>query len=358
LNLWASAATVWGLLNIVGWFPIGPTTPEPESSTRSKWLRVVLLCVCYCASNYTYVQEVQNYNRRVFGYYQSLASVGTYSKSRDETPRTQPQFLSPPPSVGPNSKSPDETPDPGAAMINATLYFQTSGEYVASCLQVFDMARSSLSKKLDAQEANSKPIAIVSDLDETLLDNSAYQSWLARKGKGYSEESWQRFAIECQDDISTVPGAVDFIKFAVGKNVRVFFVTNRRESLRNATTSTLKRLELWPNQAENPLYLLPNEAVSSDKIERVNNIRESYNVVMFLGDSLRDFGHPTLGVARPEWNPDQTRKAIRLDVQSNPSKWGADWIVLPNPMYGDWAVRAGKNPRDALLRSRMDAMKD
>ena len=57
----------------------------------------------------------------------------------------------------------------------ATVFQQKAAEYRALCFQAYNMAR----LRLDSYKAiSSKPKAIVTDIDETLLDYSVYEAQL------------------------------------------------------------------------------------------------------------------------------------------------------------------------------------
>lgn len=49
--------------------------------------------------------------------------------------------------------------------------------------------------------------------------------------------------------------------------------------------------------------------------------------MVYAGDNLNDFGAAT-------YHQDNAQR--RAFVSENQSKFGTEFIVLPNPMYGDW----------------------
>src|SRR5699024_12596133 len=65
----------------------------------------------------------------------------------------------------------------------AVNWVQQSGEYQALAYQAFNIAKISFDK---AKVHKGKKKAVVSDLEETLIDNSAHAAWQAKNLKPYS----------------------------------------------------------------------------------------------------------------------------------------------------------------------------
>lgn len=84
--------------------------------------------------------------------------------------------------------------------------------------------------------------AVVLDLDETVLNNVAYQVELERRGARYSSESWSAWTQEKR--ASLVPGAKPFIAKVNDLGGFVAFVTNRSDADQLATEENLKALGL------------------------------------------------------------------------------------------------------------------
>lgn len=202
---------------------------------------------------------------------------------------------------------------------NAVLWQQHSGEYRALAFQAYNFARLSLKEAL-WEQANSKPNCIIVDADETVLDNSAFQGHELKKGVSYVQSDWTAWTALAQAD--TVPGALSFLKFAAAKNVEVFYVTNREDADRIGTLKNLQKFG-FPNADEAHLLL---KTTTSDKEPRRQKIAEKYNILLLCGDNLSDFSNVFYREAK------NTKEQIDL-MQS---QFGKRFIVLPNPMYGDW----------------------
>ncbi|MFA6335117.1 MAG: HAD family acid phosphatase, partial [Bacteroidales bacterium] len=84
------------------------------------------------------------------------------------------------------------------------LWHQTSAEYRALCYQAFNTARSYLETVLATRQPGEK-FAIVTDLDETILDNSLPEAKGIKEDKPYDPAEWKKWV-----DLSAataIPGA-------------------------------------------------------------------------------------------------------------------------------------------------------
>lgn len=202
---------------------------------------------------------------------------------------------------------------------NAVLWQQYSGEYRALAFQAYNFARLSLKEALWNQ-SNGKPNCVIVDADETILDNSAFQGHEIRKGVSYVPADWTKWTGLAAAD--TVPGALAFLKFAASKNVEIFYVTNRENADREGTIKNLKRFG-FPYVDEAHLLL---KTTTSDKEARRQEILKKYNVLLLCGDNLSDFSNVFY----------REGKDTKEQVNQLQQLFGTKFIVLPNPMYGDW----------------------
>ena len=131
--------------------------------------------------------------------------------------------------------------------------------------------------------------AVVMDLDETVLDNSAFQTFLYKNHLEYSEELWADYEENNQQDVTLDSRAKHFIDRASTLGVMVVFISNRSEAFRQSTKGVLERLlGTDPTGPINRLYLQAADG-SSDKSSRREEVAARYNVLMYFGDNLRDF---------------------------------------------------------------------
>ena len=112
----------------------------------------------------------------------------------------------------------------------SSLFMQRSAEYRALCLQAYNIAH----LRMDNYTPQSTlPKAIITDIDETILDNSPYAVQQAYKGKEYEAISWYQWTDMASAD--TMPGAATLLKYAAAKNIEIFYITNREEKERGST---------------------------------------------------------------------------------------------------------------------------
>jgi len=153
-----------------------------------------------------------------------------------------------------------------------------------------------------------------------LIDNSYYQVSNMVAGKGYSSSSWAAWVEEAQ--ALAIPGAVEFLKYANKKGVEIFYLSNRKVSGIEASFKNLKQLG-FPVKKENLLF----REKENSKQPRREMVAKKYNVVLLVGDNLADFSNV---FERPSAN--ERAEAVNK-LQNN---FGQNFVILPNPMYGDW----------------------
>ncbi|WP_250252966.1 5'-nucleotidase, lipoprotein e(P4) family [Chryseobacterium sp. Marseille-Q3244] len=203
--------------------------------------------------------------------------------------------------------------------IYAAFYQQRAAEYEALCLQAYNIAKLRLDEAL-AQKPD-KPLAIVSDIDETFLDNSYYAVERSKMGKDYDQKTWEEWTAK---GIATpLTGSQEFYQYAASKGVQVFYVTNRVEQERAGTLKNLKKYN-YPIQSEAHLILRSKE---SSKEARRLDIAKNYNIVLLLGDNLADFSNLFDKKSETE------RSAA---VKNSANEFGKKFIIIPNVGYGDW----------------------
>ena len=203
--------------------------------------------------------------------------------------------------------------------VNAMLWHQTSGEYRALCYQAFNLAKLRIDETL-RNPSNKKPAVIV-DIDETMLDNSPYNANLIVNGGSFSQTTWKAWTEGA--NATAVPGAVEFMNYAVSKGADVFYLSNRKLEEKDGTLANLIRLG-FP-QADDAHILLRTE--SGGKEKRRMKVAETHEVILLCGDNLNDFTDIF----------EKKNIAERFEgVEKLKDQWGKKFIVLPNPIYGDW----------------------
>ena len=240
-------------------------------------------------------------------------------------------------------------------MLNATLWQQTSAEYIGVSRQAYRFARTNLDQALadtswtaaleQTGDYAGLPPAVMLDIDETVLDNGPYEARIIKKLGSYSPSS---FAAWCQhENAPLVPGARAFLDYAVAQNVAVFYYSARREKLRECTSRNMRELGL-PLQEDSRL-LLHNDTSKSTYREMV---ARHYRILLLVGDNLEDF------VEGSKSDP-ASRRELAL---SHADRWGRQWIVLPNAIYGHWEASMYnfdyRLPRDEQLQLKMQHLQE
>jgi len=209
---------------------------------------------------------------------------------------------------------------------------QHSAEYKASATQAYNTAQLMLNNALNnkkwtaaAEQSNdfrNLPPAIILDVDETVLDNSPFEVMLMKTGRVYELDSWHEWCFEKR--ATPVPGALEFCNYAAAKGVTVFYVTNRRDTVKEATRVNLAATGFPMNP---DIETVLTRSKSSDKSERRSFIAEKYRILLLIGDNNGDFYSGFTHAS-------QTKRDSLTSVYAD--NWGTKWIVLPNPSYGDW----------------------
>ena len=224
--------------------------------------------------------------------------------------------------------------DPGVEqntheMLNATLWRQTSAEYLAIAAQTYRLARANLDLALadpgwtaaleQTNDATGLPPAIIVDLDETILDDTGYEIRVIRDLGSYTPESFDEWCREV--NAPAIPGAREFLDYADAHGVTVFYYSARKAALRDCTARNLRELHL-PFPDDTRLLLTDGESKSDHRA----SVARHYRILLLLGDNLEDF------VAGSKADPSVRRALAGRYAQ----RWGHEWIILPNPMYGQW----------------------
>ena len=217
--------------------------------------------------------------------------------------------------------------------IMSVLYQQTAAERLAGSLQTFRSAKQALDNALadpswsalPGQDIQGKKPAIIVDVDETVLDNTAYEARMILDGTKYPEGwvSWGKEAVA-----NEVPGAKDFLNYAASKDVTIFYITNRVVELKEATQNNLIKLGIPWDQTKKTILMRGENNWGSDKGSRRALVAQKYRVLLMAGDNLGDFVDAKDNNLSP-----QQRKAI---VEEYADYWGEKWFMLQNIAYGDW----------------------
>jgi len=202
------------------------------------------------------------------------------------------------------------------------LWQQQAAEYRALCYQAFNIASLRLNQ-ISKKKFKKERLAIITDLDETILDNSYSEARLIKEGKEHSNTTWKDWT--SRSAATGVPGAVEFLQVAGQRGITVFYISNRDTGEVQSTLINLKKLQLPDADTAHMLFL----SNTSSKELRRQIVMKEYNVVMLLGDNLNDFTRLFEQKPIPE-------RFAETDKVKN--EWGRKFIVLPNATYGEWEM--------------------
>lgn len=228
------------------------------------------------------------------------------------------------------------TPPGGARhdSLMAVAWAQTSAEFRATALQAYQAAGQQLERALadttwtaaveQQGDFAALPPAIIVDVDETVLDNVAYQARLIESGGEFEPSTWNAWVEERK--AKAVPGAVEFLSAAAARGVRVFYVSNRDQAQAEATRDNLARLGFPDADDLDTLYFRDATRGWKDKSPRRAEVAKTHRVIFMFGDNLFDFQEKDKATLAE-------RAAI---VGEHAAWWGTRWFILSNPMYGSW----------------------
>ena len=202
----------------------------------------------------------------------------------------------------------------------AVAWQQHSGEYRALSFQAFNFAKLSLNERLKGQLDTAKLNCVVVDIDETILNNSPFQGHEIKKGVSFDSKDWANWTEKGSAD--TIPGALSFLNYAKTQQVETFYITNRDAADYDGTLKNLQRLGFPYADKEHMMV----KTTSSDKESRRQEVLKNYNILLLCGDNLSDFSNVFYREGKNTFE----------EVDLAQKEFGSHFVVLPNPMYGDW----------------------
>ncbi|MDP8219906.1 MAG: 5'-nucleotidase, lipoprotein e(P4) family [Candidatus Stygibacter frigidus] len=210
----------------------------------------------------------------------------------------------------------EELNDEGSLV--AVLYHQASAEYQAICYQAYNLASDQLIRL--SKKEHQKPLAVILDVDETVLSNSKYNALEVIRKREYPKEFYQWI-----DEMNSEPiaGALEFTLLADSLGIKIFYITNRRDHKQAPTIGNLQKYG-FPQAVPEQVLCKVKE---SSKEKRRQQVMADYEVLLLIGDNLIDFADCFAGRSVEE----------RADaVNTWKAEFGRRYIILPNTMHGFW----------------------
>ena len=209
------------------------------------------------------------------------------------------------------------------------LWMRTSAEYRALAYQGYNVAMNAVKMAVTDPSHQRKPLAIVLDADETVVDNTKLMGESIVNGNGRFDAPWWRQAVH-QGKSQAMPGAVEFLNEVHKQGVEIFYVSNRYAPVNlDVTIQNFKELG-FPSVDKDHVLLFEKD---SDKQPRFDMIAKKYYVVVYMGDNAGDFPIGTKGKTLAE------RNAI---IDNHKEDFGTTFVVFPNPAYGSWVSALAK----------------
>lgn len=241
-----------------------------------------------------------------------------------------------------------EPPAPDPMRDGGLLWVKHSAEYRAITEQVYAEATRDLPRFIEdtswsvipwQDDADDLPVAVILDVDETVVSHIDFQLTFERPFENWKLDEWVRGT-----DATPVHGVKQFVEAARAAGVTVFFVTNRpcepRDGIddpcpqRQSTIDDINEVGISAD-AEH-VFLSEERGWNREKSTRRNYIAQTHRVVILIGDDLGDF----LPCARTKPYAPCTNNATAADrmtmVEQHSHLWGNGWYILPNPMHGSW----------------------
>ncbi|MFV0301296.1 MAG: 5'-nucleotidase, lipoprotein e(P4) family [Paracoccus sp. (in: a-proteobacteria)] len=213
--------------------------------------------------------------------------------------------------------------------VMAVRYQQLSAEVRALQRQCYLLATLRLNEAVAGNGGSGAGLAVVTDIDETVFDNSAVMAHAAMAGEGFDNvETWRLW--ERHGTPGLIPGSAEFLAWADRLGVAIFYVSDRFGDQKAATLATLARLGL-PQATPDRVHLF-----GTPKTERRALIARDHRIVLLLGDTLHDF-HGDFADATLD---EQYRR-----TEAHADRFGRDWIIFPNAAHGTW-MEADLRPWD------------
>jgi 5'-nucleotidase (lipoprotein e(P4) family) len=197
---------------------------------------------------------------------------------------------------------------------NDIRWVTNSSEYQILSKQIYNNATLNL---LPLINKKNEVFAVIMDLDETVLDNSAYQINLVENNLSFTPENWSEWVN--QENATLIPGAKEFIsKLREYANIQIIFLSNRMHSNLEPTINNMKKLNILD---EKDVFLLRKDKADKKYIRRDEiilgkgrmNEMGPMQIIGYFGDAAHDF-----------------------PKEDKFYKFGSNMFMFPNPMYGKW----------------------
>ncbi|KGM93666.1 5'-nucleotidase, lipoprotein e(P4) family [Clostridium botulinum] len=214
-------------------------------------------------------------------------------------------------------------------LVMAEFWMQNSAEYKALCYQAYNTAKVIVDQNVASFKKGDKPLALITDCDETVMENSIYDAGFIDHNDSHNDDNWNKWVDAAEG--KAMPGAKKFLDYAHSKGVEIFYVTGRDE--KNSLDGTMKNLKKIGFPCVDK-YHMRLKTDTGNKEPRMKELEKKYNVIIYMGDDEGDF---------PVGSYNQDMKTRNSLADKHKNEFGSKFIVLPNPSYGHWESSLAKN---------------
>jgi len=201
------------------------------------------------------------------------------------------------------------------------MYWQkNAAEYHALCIQAYNVAKVKVDQALAG--TSEKPLAIIADIDETVLSNQPYNEMLIAKNISFTQENWAEWVNK--KSAVPIPGALEFYNYADSLGIEVIYLSNRR--VENYAPTKANLISAGFPFHDDTIMLLRDK--DGNKKARRKQLA-LYNVVLLIGDNLSDFDESFY----------KQPNDIRINrLKDTSALFGEKFILIPNLIYGSWEM--------------------
>ena len=202
-----------------------------------------------------------------------------------------------------------------------SMYWQkNSAEYYALCIQSYNMAKFKIDKALIS--SSEKPLAIIADIDETVLNNLPYNEMLIETGELFVQKTWSEWVNKTE--ATAIPGALDFFNYVEDQDIEIIYLSNRRVENYEPTKANLISAG-FPFDDQTIMLLRDKDGNKESRRKQLS----SHNILLLLGDNLSDFNE--------RFYKESNESRIQ-GVNSLQQMFGDQYILFPNLIYGTWEM--------------------
>lgn len=229
------------------------------------------------------------------------------------------------------------------SLLWAVAWKQSAAEYFALCHQAYNLARLRVDQALQNRQGDDKPLAVITDMDDTIMHARSYWGYLIEQNKEFFDDGiWDEWLPDNQ--VTAAPGAKAFFAYCYEQGVEVFYVTNRDQGEKTYEYAMLQLQHLnFPFADDDHLYVFRD---TSDKSPARVEVEQNFDIAVMLGDNLNDY--------QRDYYVKDVAERMRL-MERDHDHWGREFILLPNSTDGHWvrAIFGDSEPAPTLENRRL-----